>query len=69
MAKRLCQHCRKRPAPIHSWTLKPCALGRKFTMWLCTRCDIAMNQHVLKFSRHPRAKSLIKKYRARLSRL
>lgn len=63
MAKR-CHHCRRRKVR-HTWTLRPCAIGRPTKIRLCSPCDLQLNSYVVRFMRHPMAAALITAYRGR----
>ena len=61
-----CAHC-DAPETAHRWSVAACANGRKkVEPELCTPCDIALNELVLRFIRHPEAEELIAAYRAKL---
>lgn len=62
MAK--CRHCEKRKA-AHSWSTRPCAIGRWLKIPLCTKCDVKLNAYVVRFIRRPDADTLITNYRRR----
>jgi hypothetical protein len=63
-AKRRRCHVCDRPAS-HDWTMRPCALGRRMTLRLCTGCDIWLNSLVLVLRRVRGRKGLMARYSER----
>lgn len=63
LARQTCCHCQERKAE-RQWSVALCANGRK-RVWVavCTPCDIAFNEHTLRFIRHPQADRLMTQYR------
>jgi hypothetical protein len=60
-----CRRCGARPYDA-TWTLRPCALGRKVKILLCARCDVHLNGFILRLIRHPKTKVVMAKYRKRM---
>lgn len=60
-----CRHCAKRRA-AHTWTTRPCAIGRSLKIPLCSPCDAKLNSYVVRFIRRADAVAIITRYRKKI---
>lgn len=62
--RKTCSRCGDRHNKMHTWTLRPCAVGHEINGALCDRCDIELNAFILSFFRVKKRRELMEKYRA-----